>query len=245
MLDFLGIGAQKTGTTWLYEMLRQHPQLSFPGGKEMHFWNAHRSLGVDWYLSHFNDAGKKNGEITPAYAMLPIETIQEIRTINPNLRLTYTLRNPIERAWSSARMALNRAEMEPDEASDQWFMDHFNSRGSLGRGDYERCIRNWRSVFGEEQLQILRYEDIVNRPRTLLQSCCRHFCIDANWANELPEETISKQVFVGNKSPIRPSLLKFLLHLYQPRVDSLAEYLHLDLNSWLMAPDECEDRSVR
>lgn len=39
MLDFLGIGAQKAGTTWLYEKLRLHPDIAFPAGKEVHFWD--------------------------------------------------------------------------------------------------------------------------------------------------------------------------------------------------------------
>lgn len=35
--DFLGIGAQKAGTTWLYENLRQHSQLWLPPVKELHY----------------------------------------------------------------------------------------------------------------------------------------------------------------------------------------------------------------
>ena len=39
MVDFLGIGVQKGGTTWLYHQLSRHPQIAFPGGKEVHFWD--------------------------------------------------------------------------------------------------------------------------------------------------------------------------------------------------------------
>ena len=48
-LHFLGIGAQKAGTTWLFEKLREHPSLSFPGGKEVHFWDTHSDRGLNWY----------------------------------------------------------------------------------------------------------------------------------------------------------------------------------------------------
>ncbi|HUO47140.1 MAG TPA: sulfotransferase [Acidimicrobiia bacterium] len=48
--DFVGIGAQKCGTTWLYERLRQHPEIWMPRWKELHFfdWKIHRSrpLGI-------------------------------------------------------------------------------------------------------------------------------------------------------------------------------------------------------
>ncbi len=47
--------------------------------------------------------GSKAGEITPAYAILPVEVIREIRREFPDIRLIYLIRNPMDRAWSSAR----------------------------------------------------------------------------------------------------------------------------------------------
>ncbi len=47
MLDFLGIGAQKAGTAWLFYRLREHPQAWFsPGGKEIHYFDVVH-LGTD------------------------------------------------------------------------------------------------------------------------------------------------------------------------------------------------------
>jgi hypothetical protein len=36
---FLGIGAQKAGTTWLHRMLSLHPDIGMPEQKELHFWD--------------------------------------------------------------------------------------------------------------------------------------------------------------------------------------------------------------
>jgi len=38
-VDFLGIGAQKAGTTWLWSMLRAHPQIWMPPKKELHYFD--------------------------------------------------------------------------------------------------------------------------------------------------------------------------------------------------------------
>lgn len=235
MLDFLGIGAQKAGTTWLFEMLSRHPSLAFPAGKEIHFWDTHRANGIAWYESLFpGESGKRQGEITPAYAMLPVETIREVWRLNPVLRLFYTIRNPIDRAWSSARMAIPRAEMVLEEASDQWLIDHFRSRGSLGRGNYEQCIRNWRAVFGEKPLLILHYEQIRENPRTMLRAVCEHIGVDAAWADALPDEVVSARVFANTAEPIRPSVLPVLREIYEPQIASLSRYLDMDLESrWL------------
>lgn len=235
MLDFLGIGAQKAGTTWLYEMLRQHPQVLFPAGKEIHFWDRQRGHGAQWYQALFAGAAtnRKQGEITPAYAISSVATITEIKRLFPSLRIVYLIRHPIERAWSSACMALARAEMTIEEASDRWFIDHFHSQGSLRRGDYEACIRNWRSVFDTEQILVLRYEDIKSNPRSLLRDCCKHIGVDPAWADAAPQDMLNKKVFAGGREPIRASLLPTLVEIYQPRIISLTRYLDTDFGDWL------------
>jgi len=235
MLDFLGIGAQKAGTTWLYEMLRKHPEVLFPAGKEVHFWDARRDEGVEWYQSLFagEELGKKKGEITPAYAILPVEAIRDIHAINPALRSIYLIRNPVERAWSSALMALGRAEMTIDEASDQWFIDHFRSAGSLARGDYETCIRNWRSVFPSGQLLVLRYEKIRSEPQAVLTQCCRHLGIEEKFFAAAGAKPLGQRVFSGPGHAIRPGLLPVLREIYYPRLRKLGEFLQEDFGEWL------------
>src|SRR3546814_16384455 len=68
----------------------------------------------------------------------------------------------------SALMALGRAEMKVEEASDQWFIDHFLSEGSRHRGDYETCLRNWSSVFGSSRVRVLLLDDVKADPCSAL-----------------------------------------------------------------------------
>jgi len=234
MLDFLGIGAQKAGTTWLYEQLSRHSQLAFPLGKEAHFWNRpHDPTSVADYLKRFSQAQLISGEITPAYGMLPLEVIREIYSLCPRLRLIYLIRNPIERAWSSALMALQRAEMTIEEASDHWFSDHFHSAGSMNRGDYQTCLQNWRAVFPNTQILILRFEQIVNEPETLLNRCFEHLGVVQQSAQQLQSWNCRTPVFTGPGYPLRPTLKPILGKLYHERIKSLSLYLHLDFSDWL------------
>jgi hypothetical protein len=238
MLDFLGIGAQKGGTTWLHRMLAMHPGLEFPAGKEVHFWNSKRSLGTSWYLAQFDPpaAGVRCGEITPAYALLESEVVREIHCLNPELRVVFVLRNPINRAWSSALMALRRAEMRIDEASDQWFVDHFRSKGSLGRGDYAATIERWHSVFSPDQLLLLRFEEIHEQPRQLLHRCATHLGVDPGFFHELPADVLAQRVFPGGGQPLRESLIPELRRLYDMRISRLERLLGWELGHW-RAPD--------
>lgn len=219
MLDFLGIGAQKCGTTWLYSLLNNHPRLYFPPAKELHFWNNQTypvsAPALDSYKKLFSvsvSAGKLKGEITPAYAFLPTTIIRQISQEMPDVRLFYIIRDPIARAWSSAQMALGRAEMQIEEASDQWFMDHFRSKGSLARGDYAQCLDNWLSIFKPEQLLLLQYEQITAEPHTLLKKLAQHLQIEAEPLLNHP--MLEKKVFEGPGHPLRPSLKSYLEELY-------------------------------
>lgn len=225
MLNFLGIGAQKAGTTWLYEQLCQHPELAFPMGKEVHFWDAYYDRGLQWYLPPFEGNEKVKGEITPAYAILPREKIEEIYQINPKMRLIYLVRNPVERAWSSARMALKRAEMTLDEASDQWFIDHFHSYGSLARGDYQQCLTNWLSVFSKKQLLILKFEEISRDPQRLLQCCCKHLGVDGAFFKKIPVESLREKIHEGRGGSLRPVLQQALDGIYQEKIRDFERFL--------------------
>ena len=234
MLHFLGIGAQKAGTSWLYENLRRHPQIRFPSSKEVHFWDYEPNYlrGFSWYLDRFPPPpnGVINGEITPAYAILPPARIAELHARLPALRLIYMLRNPIERAWSSALMALSRAEMRFEEASDAWFLDHFRSAGSLRHGDYASCLGAWLAEFEMRDFLILFFDEIEKDPLALLRKCEDHLGV----RNQLSLMDITcDKVSFGSGVPIRPALRDALLELYAPPIRRLERMLGCSLAHWL------------
>ena len=246
-LSFLGLGAQKSGSTWLYFMLREHPGLYLPPVKELHFWDRDRAHGLDWYRAQFAPAppGTKAGEITPAYAILSHELIAEVRREFPDIRLLYLLRNPVERAWSGALMAVPRAEMTVGEASDRWFIDHFNSAGSRCRGDYKACMEAWRRQFEAERLRWFLYDEVVADPRSVLVACAGHLGVDPGFFRDLPEDRLNARYNEGTGVPIRPSLHAYLARLYRPQILALQDYLNRDLSAWLEANDRAMEAAPR
>lgn len=214
--DFLGLGAQKAGTTWLHANLAQHPRVRFPGGKEVHFWDREHARGLDWYRGLFDGAPRRTlqGDITPAYATLPPERIAAAAAFAPRAKLIYLLRHPVERAWSAAKMALARADMELDEASDAWFRDHFRSRGSRARGDYAACLDAWLACFPRPALLLLRYEDVVCEPESVVRAVCAHLGLDPQPLLSPANEWLRKEVFPGARAELRPALRAELEELY-------------------------------
>ena len=110
IIDFLVIGAARSGTTSLAAYLRSHPSIYLPLEKETCFFsdNDRYNKGVDWYLqSYFHCRKSENkiiGEATPAY-MLFKYIPERIFSTTPNTKLIAILRNPIYRAYSHYRFA--------------------------------------------------------------------------------------------------------------------------------------------
>jgi GT2 family glycosyltransferase len=117
-LDFLVLGAQKAGTTTLWELLRGHPQLSLPAAKEVPFFSDddRYARGVDWYLKTFFDRvdeARLHGTATPQYmtgssSVGVVEIAARIAATAPEVKLIALLRDPVERAISHYRMSVRR-----------------------------------------------------------------------------------------------------------------------------------------
>lgn len=64
---FIGLGAQRAGTTWLYSCLAEHPEVFMSRKKELYYFSKNYELGREWYESQFAEAAgaRARGEITP------------------------------------------------------------------------------------------------------------------------------------------------------------------------------------
>ncbi len=251
MVDFLGIGVQKGGTTWLYHHLARHPQIAFPAGKEVHFWDRASAEGAARWIALLEPAARhdargrpvRTGEITPAYASLPPETIRAIRAACPEVRLFISFRNPLERAWSAALMALVRSQMLAEEVSDQWFIDHFRSAASRRAGDYAAILERWLAVFPEEQLLPLIRDDLEACPLGVLEALADHLGVDPAVYGAVPAVELAQRVVPmitadeaykrqQDLAP-RPALVPVLQEMYAPEVARIAKSLGRDLKRWV------------
>ena len=238
--SFYGIGAQKAGTTWLYEMLKSHPEVHIPQAKEMHYWDRNSPLPLDWYRSHFAP-GRINGDITPSYAILPETKISAIHAANPGARLLFSMRHPVERAWSFVKMAIGRkfkdvpadlAAGEPGGEALAFVRDQLFHPGCLARNNYARTIRRWRGTFGDDALMLYRYERIAREPRALLSEICRHIGADAAWAEDVAAERIEGTVFASVDIPFPPALRAEYAERCQPYIDDLEALLGERFDDW-------------
>jgi hypothetical protein len=229
---FLGLGAQKSGNVWLFENLRRHPNLYLPPAGELHYFDRHYVQTLRSYSQTFRPGfGKVFGEITPAYAILPVDRIRFIRSVMPSVKLIFLMRNPVDRAWSQALMMLvsipNRSFADVKESE---FLAHFRSPGSLRRGDYRATLENWLGIFPPEQLFIRFYEDIVRRPQQLLADVFAFLGVsrDVDWSSFPFQEVVHRGP--GIRMPDRYRAL--LQELYREQIEVLAARFGEPVTSW-------------
>ena len=183
--DFLGIGTQKGGTTYLHGLLQQHPQVFLAHPKELHYFSLHHQRGLDWYGRHFEAAApdQRCGEVTPYYLFHPLAA-ERIAAALPDVKLIVLLRDPVERALSqyfhSKRLGLEPLELEEALAAEPKRLADAEAalkRGEahkshqqhsyLSRSRYEQQLLCFEAWFPSEQLQVLCSEDFFERPQQL------------------------------------------------------------------------------
>jgi hypothetical protein len=154
--DFVGVGAQKAGTSWWYSLIARHPGVHHRGSrtKELHYFD--RFFGapfgpedVEEYHRQFpRPPGTIAGEWTPGYLsdfwMPPL-----LRRAAPDARLLVILRDPVERYRSGLThtAGLSRDPLRRADAI-----------GGFVRGLYARQLEGLWRHFPREQVLVLQYE---------------------------------------------------------------------------------------
>ena len=118
--DFLIIGAQKGGTSAIFDYLSRHPVIKAPEVKEIDFFCSPTRFGKgeEFYHSHFptgNAARLSTFEASPAYLMSS-KAPGRIRDYRDDMKLVVVFRDPVERAYSAWNMYKTLYKVDND-----WF----------------------------------------------------------------------------------------------------------------------------
>jgi hypothetical protein len=241
---FVGIGSMRGGSTWLYKVLKCHPDIQMSNSKEMDFFFMPQMLEHDlgWYAAHFRpeNGGEPRlvrGEISPRYARLKGWQVKQIAEFLPELRIILTLRHPIERVWSQTLYDFGRlAGRDVSQVGLLEFLRQLERPRSRLSSDYARTIKIWSEAFGRQALYIAFFDQLRNDPASYVNGILRHIGATSPWI--LPDEFLNKKVFatkglVGRERDI-PELVRWYIadQLLEP-TERLNELLDGRVSSWV------------
>lgn len=165
MLTWLGIGAQRSGTTWFTDLLTQHPdcQLGVSGQKELHILdrmigNGDLEMARSAYAKEFGSVSGAAGEFTPSYLRALWVPQAATQLLDPKVVIVL-LRDPIERFESALRMnrglaAKRRPKRAPGFLSSRAIEAQWAS-------SYLPQLEEWSAAVGRNRMLVLQYEAVV------------------------------------------------------------------------------------
>lgn len=234
---FLSVGAMKAGTTWLYEQLKDHPEIHFTPEKEIHYFanavgienqlnhrnrivklkevlekTAHgnpkfisnhleeiswyseyarpRETSAQWYrnLFRFNNNKKYCADFSNLYCQMSTDGWSEVRKTARNVKVIYTLRDPMKRLWSHYKFHMKWVNRE-DDALDAGF-EHFKKLLDQNffwvNAEYSRNYKRLKESLHENELMLLYFEDFRAHPARMLEEIHQFLNIE----KILPDEAL-------------------------------------------------------
>jgi hypothetical protein len=204
--QFLVIGAQKAGTSWLHHHLRRHPGVFMPEAKDQGYFcwcEGPQALTLEQYLQVFEPAAEDQlvGEATAAYfwtdsgsawgakpaGYCPDVPKRVLDTLGGETRLILSLRDPVERAVSAYLHHIAFGDLDPAVS----LLDAGDFIGLLDIGFYAAHLENWLRYFPLQQFLVLDFEqDIQGQPRVALRRVFEFLEVDPAWQANLPEHPV-------------------------------------------------------
>lgn len=186
-VDFICVGPGRSGTTWLYELLRGHESVNLPKIKETEYFNNNFVRGETWYHSLFKNEPEKErvyGEISNMY-YCDLVALKRIHEYNPAIKIIFCYRKPISLLTSFLNFGLRRGIEVPSEEylatypfgmlMGSGYTDRLRS-GTLTQGDVvpvleavKLCVylKHIYEIFGSENVFIFEYSSLVNYSHSL------------------------------------------------------------------------------
>jgi Sulfotransferase domain len=244
MLDFLGLGAQKAATSWLFKILSMHPRIYFPLGKEVNFWNQEEG-GPDfnffrkYYFQRFSDSYfvKSNsyicGEISPYYAVMPTDKIDCVYQKFHKLKTIYIIRNPVSRGWSAIQMSIQSGKKQ--NVSLEILINRICSESVFQHGNYAENIKRWTESadrVGAPKPLILIYERLNKNPRLIIDQCCKYLGINGLFYNQISKDFTASRILKGSSKKIPGEVLEKCTQYYADSINAIKDLINDDIQEW-------------
>lgn len=172
-IDIMVVGAQKAGSTSLYQYLIQHPGVDTHIQREMTFFVNDHEYETGYpkaYSRYFKDT--THGSLLMAkhvHAMYSSKALQRLYQHNPEMHIIVVLRNPVDRAYSAYLYARRMGweattsfeeglAAEKQRLAEGW-ESHKNNTYVLG-GMYYNHLRKIYGYFSKEQVSVYTTDDL-------------------------------------------------------------------------------------
>lgn len=183
VVNLFVIGASKCGTTYLHGLLDRHPDIQMCPTKEPRFFqDADCMAHLNDYEALFSSLAPAQyyGESSPSYSETTFypTVVENLHRYNPDARLVYLVREPLSRLGSVWVQAQSTGHWSnADDYGRKMPLDYFRAISEyppfLEATRYWTHLSNYLSRFGDGQVHVIFFEDLVADPAGVLDSLFR------------------------------------------------------------------------
>jgi len=174
------VGAPKCGTTTLYDILRQHPEIYLTSFKEPHFFDIDKNYlyGKKYYIKEYYSSVKNEtaiGEFTPSYLLFEKAINRIYDCFGGSMKFIILMRNPIERAYSQYLHA-RRDQLEMLSFEDALKEERLRLKKNIAEGNdldymrysyiegglYGKHLQYISDKYGKKNIKVLIFEEFVS-----------------------------------------------------------------------------------
>lgn len=231
-IDLFHIGPQKSGTTWIYSCLKEHPEVVCALKDSVHYYDMFYHLGLEWYAQKFPKAEDHQLIIdhTPSYIRSPW-VAKRIFADNPGAKIIVCLRNPIDRAFSHYWHEKKKKKINFEFSEILTNYDLFSSW--FETGFYAEHIERYLEYFPREQVFLQRFEHLEEDPVGFLKEFLGFINVSTDFQPSILHEKIN---VAGAKQDLFNRSKNYLNHVGSKL---FKERWHSGLYSkWLSGKDE-------
>jgi hypothetical protein len=259
-LDFLVVGAQKSGTTTLYKLLREHPEIYLPKEKELAFFAIEQRYqrGFDWLLEEYfseADPEKMWGDVSPQH-MAGLFVAGRIAKRLPSAKIVVVLRNPIDRAYSAYRMAVRRGietrsfsdivEQALKSAPILMAEDEFVEDDYIRNGLYGLVIERYMQHFSPSQIHVAFMEDLEANPANTIKKIFQFLGVNSGFTppslgKKFHQGGVVRVRWLGDLLKIGRWLVKRMPEPVRRQVRGKAYWI----NQWNIKPENTEPMAAQ
>lgn len=181
IVDFLCLGVQKAGTTWLHKVLEEHPQIFVARGdedKDTRFFSHFYDYGYEWYERHFEPgrAAALRGEVSTSY-FYSKDAPERVRRYRPDMRLLVCLRNPLDRLISNHRHEIRIGHVTGENRLLENGLA--NNPSYVEQSLYATQLARWLEAFPLSSFHVLVFEEVFAAPETAIRGVYEFLGVDA------------------------------------------------------------------
>lgn len=192
--DFVYVGAAKAGSSWIYEVMREHPDIYVSDAKELFYFDRYYDKGEEWYLTHFDDALPEQvvGELSHDYFLDP-ECAHRIKECNPNIKIIVCLREGIDQAFSSYLYDKTIYQYFPRKRYEKGFTfrEFAQEPHAIHLSDYFHNLKPYYDLFPRENIAVLFYDDLKADPADFAKQIFAFLGVDQSFVPSILHKKVN------------------------------------------------------